>query len=609
MADKNPVKLTPSPEPIPSQFIVDKTICIICQTSTSECTLGYENGRKRIHEAAEIRDDVVTKRLKIIDKEDFVYHMNNTCYKTYTMKSHLDRIIASRTSELSTDRKPQRAGRSSIAARPHPTPESEIYQKKCVVCGFVKHKGDYEKYRISESHRAMKFLEATVFMQDDVYTRTCDLQDIQAVFGADLYCHKPCIKNYLLKYERLKDVRCTSKSPNHKLEAWVNIVAGIEIGLANGEGYELSFVRDAMNKHLEVGRVTNREVKILLINHFSDHISFSRSNQLNNSEFFFSKSVTTESMAETIRSTDPITQCAKIIRQSLLDVDFDLQDRFSDANDLKTSWNSVPIPEPLLKFLAVLYNFDATNFSPCLLEPENENNVPTYECTSVSESRCRQMHCLFQVMYHDLHRGRKRTPLHIMNSQAIYDSCKSATLITSFNGFGLCSSYDELMRHQNDMASFTVESSSEMVPFPSHFDKTMFTIGAFDNFDHEEANLSGMSGSHDTVAVLFQDEGGSHACKPRRSETNVQHGVRVFNVELKCQSLREFYKPTKKPDIPEDYKVSTSFPVKHDLINNIWTKEVAWLLSRMDISETDPLLLNTRPQNQTMPIWSAANSA
>ncbi|KAK7081284.1 hypothetical protein SK128_000278, partial [Halocaridina rubra] len=77
------------------------------------------------------------------------------------------------------DNAPKWTARSSIGARPKPSPESEIYQKKCAVCGFVKHKNSYEKYRISEANRARNFLEAAVSMQDDVYTRTCDLQDIQ----------------------------------------------------------------------------------------------------------------------------------------------------------------------------------------------------------------------------------------------------------------------------------------------------------------------------------------------------------------------------------------------------------------------------------------------
>ena len=101
-----------------------------------------------------------------------------------------------------------------------------------------------------------------------------------------------------------------------------------------------------------------------------------------------------------------------------------------------------------------------------------------------------------------------------MNLQAIYDSCKSATLITYFNRFGLCSCYDELARHHNDMAMFIVDNSEESIPFPSHFDHSSFTMAAFDNFDHEEATLSGIAGSHDTVTVVFQKDASLQLSKP-----------------------------------------------------------------------------------------------
>lgn len=48
----------------------------------------------------------------------------------------------------------------------------------------------------------------------------------------------------------------------------------------------------------------------------------------------------------------------------------------------------------------------------------------------------------------------------------------------------------------------------DTVPFLSHFDKALFTVGAFDSFDHDEVNLSGMGGSHDIVTDLFKGEGG-----------------------------------------------------------------------------------------------------
>ncbi len=53
-------------------------------------------------------------------------------------------------------------------------------------------------------------------------------------------------------------------------------------------------------------------------------------------------------------------------------------------------------------------------------------------------------------------------------------------------------SYDEVQRYQNDLARFIVESSRHEVPFPSHFIHSQFSIVAFDNFDRNEATLSGI---------------------------------------------------------------------------------------------------------------------
>jgi hypothetical protein len=66
----------------------------------------------------------------------------------------------------------------------------------------------------------------------------------------------------------------------------------------------------------------------------------------------------------------------------------------------------------------------------------------------------------------------------------------------------------------NSVSTDTVESSKEGIPFPSHFNKTQFTIAAFDNFDHDEATLSSIGGSHDIVTVLFQDDLSTHVAKP-----------------------------------------------------------------------------------------------
>lgn len=540
--------------------------CIICQTTTSQATTSTVNGRKRILDAAYARDDIVKKRLKLIGDSDFVYHMNNECYKKYTLQKTLDKIVSdkiafdARPAETDTTESPaedlSRSSRSQSIPRADPSDTSEMYKQTCVICGHIKHKGQYEKYRISESNRAKTFLEATTYLQDEVYTRTCDLQNEHSVFGADLYCHKPCIRTYISKYELAS--RTPTEQISDKRQAWMHVIEDIQTGLYQGEGYELSHIRDCMNTHMldsSSCSVTNKEVKVLLINHFGDSIGFSYPKQINKPIMCFSRSITAETMAETIRSTDAVRMCAKMIRDSMREVDFDLQDMFCDANDLQKAWRTMLIPAPLMYFLSIVYDFDVDSFrDTCQGGGENaEDDNSTGR--QVSASKCRQMQALFQIMFYNLHHGKKRTPLHILNSQVIYDTCKSATLIKGFNHFGLCSSYDELMRHHNDIASYTVESSTENVPFPSHFDKSQFTIAAFDNFDHDEATLSGIAGSHDTVTVLFQDDTDKQAGKPKVSETNTVHGPKTFHAELQCQELQVVHKPSKKGDLPSNYTV------------------------------------------------------
>ena len=146
---------------------VEPSSCIICQTPSSERTTSTSNGRKRIREVASTLNDVVLKRLKVIGDDDFVYHMNNECYKTYTLKktvqSKCDTNVkpCTQTSAFSDNTKTRR---SSIGPRSGPTVECNIYKQKCVICDSIKHKGTYNKFRISEGPRAHRFLEATCYL-------------------------------------------------------------------------------------------------------------------------------------------------------------------------------------------------------------------------------------------------------------------------------------------------------------------------------------------------------------------------------------------------------------------------------------------------------------
>ena len=82
-----------------------------------------------------------------------------------------------------------------------------------------------------------------------------------------------------------------------------------------------------------------------------------------------------------------------------------------------------------------------------------------------------------------------------------HNTCRSKTLITSFNHYGLCVGYDELVRYHNNMASYIVSTSANDIPLPSHFDTNIHTVAAFNNFDYNENTPSGLGSSHDAVSI------------------------------------------------------------------------------------------------------------
>ena len=75
------------------------------------------------------------------------------------------------------------------------------------------------------------------------------------------------------------------------------------------------------------------------------------------------------------------------------------------------------------------------------------------------------MIALYQIMFYDVNNGKKKTPLHVLNAEMIHDACRSKTLVTNFNHYGLGISYPELLRYHTDMASYVLSQKCDnLVP-------------------------------------------------------------------------------------------------------------------------------------------------
>ena len=170
--------------------------CIFCLTGgeLSSTTAGCEKVRWAVDER---QDAVLKKRLDDLELDEvFSYHMTNSCYKSYTDKNKVARAakkldFSSASTSQSAPNIPQKVTRSqSILSQ-----VSAKKRKVCIIRGRAVPK-DKELFRICEVDRANRLLEISNFYKDDVFTRTCCLQNPADVFAADLYYYGNCWRAY-----------------------------------------------------------------------------------------------------------------------------------------------------------------------------------------------------------------------------------------------------------------------------------------------------------------------------------------------------------------------------------------------------------------------------
>ena len=179
-----------------------------------------------------------------------------------------------------------------------------------------------------------------------------------------------------------------------------------------------------------------------------------------------------------------------------------------------------------MSFFATLFNKNKTSLLKQDRDLQIDDPLQDFADDDI-EDESLKIKSLFQILYNHVTRGRKKTPLQLINAHAIYERCKSRELITAFNKQSCCVSYKYMKQHRMDLAKYTIIKGSDGVPLPSHFLTASFTIAAFDNFDHHGKNsLSGAEHAHDTASILCQEMPPKIMPKPNKS-----------SVDLKCVNI------------------------------------------------------------------------
>lgn len=268
--------------------------------------------------------------------------------------------------------------------------------------------------------------------------------------------------------------------------------------LENGKVFYLSDLRDNINSSNKID-IRNSDIKKFIEKNFSNTIKFAKSPQRNRGIIIYHSKVTMDDVIHLKLPEEVLKKSAQIIRESLFNTNYDLDDRFCDSNDLKNSYENEKIPAHILRFFIKLFDFDDKKYCQSL----NDDNVFLDASMNISNKKLLKINSIYQSMFYILHRGKKRTPLQTILSMRIHNLCKSKYLITSLNHMGLGISYAEVERLKNSIALFAAKKYKTATPLPLNLNPSKFTICAFDNFDHLEGTMSGLCSTHDTVTVFF----------------------------------------------------------------------------------------------------------
>ena len=125
--------------------------------------------------------------------------------------------------------------------------------------------------RIEECNRAKVFLKAVTQNMDEVYTRVADVEDEESIFAADIVYHVSCMSTYLKKYERSVETATVMPRLSRKRELFKKETDNLSHILDQGTGISLSEIRDNINDKCGEPIITNKEVKLYLVEHFLDY--------------------------------------------------------------------------------------------------------------------------------------------------------------------------------------------------------------------------------------------------------------------------------------------------------------------------------------------------
>ena len=166
---------------------------------------------------------------------------------------------------------------------------------------------------------------------NDVYNHISDWTDVHRLYGADLYYHSTCMRNYLpaIVMSNSNEVEDLAHSSHQALD---KVVVSLTPALLSGTGFTLSEVRDKVNKIMYPNQIHNNQVKSFLIQKLGEGLSINKEKWIFD---VFSANQSADDVAQKVWSIDAIQDAAYILHKEIKSCTFGLEKKHCDAFDLQ----------------------------------------------------------------------------------------------------------------------------------------------------------------------------------------------------------------------------------------------------------------------------------
>ena len=149
------------------------------------------------------------------------------------------------------------------------------------------------------------------------------------------------------KYEQASSSKEQETRANHNIKylLFTRAVPYIDRLLAEGDCCTMSDIVAFALSLLEEGEVLNStfrncDMKQLIVSHYGESVTVAPNIRVKEPDILFSSVINAADLAVKLKNLDIMREAGIKLTETLLNVDFRLQDSFCDSTDLKASWET-----------------------------------------------------------------------------------------------------------------------------------------------------------------------------------------------------------------------------------------------------------------------------